>query len=164
MARRVTRYSPIKLPIAAGRTTTFVYVDPGNQTDTELRHWRESHEKLWNAIRARNFRVHVAGITQTIEDSTRASILLKSWALEKRVGGIFGEGRTVELTEELKEIHRAVEQNTDSVLSRYGGEIGAMSRHGEIRRILDNKAAHHVRIDTYEIWNSRRVAPRHDPD
>ena len=31
----VTRYFNLKLPIAGGRTTTFVYVDPGNGTSTE---------------------------------------------------------------------------------------------------------------------------------
>ena len=33
----LTRYFPLKLPIAAGRTVTFVYVDPGNNSSTELR-------------------------------------------------------------------------------------------------------------------------------
>ena len=42
----LTRYFPLKLPIAAGRTVTFVYVDPGNDTIAELRHWA-SHTSMF---------------------------------------------------------------------------------------------------------------------
>lgn len=163
----VVRYFNLRLPIGLRpeqRQFVFVYVDPGNQTDTELRHWGVAHEKLWNAMRARKFSVHVAGIASTIEESTRASTILKRWALEKRVGGILGKGRIAELNHELKEITRGVEQNIDSVLSRYGGSIDAIARYGEIQNILENKAVHCPRIDTYEIWNSRRIVPRNDPD
>ena len=156
-------YFSLRLPIglrAKQRQFVFVYVDQGNQTDTELRHWGVAHEKLWNAMRARKFSVHVVGIGRTIVESTRASTLLRRWALEKRAGGILGKGRIAELNHELREITRGVEQDIDSVLSRYGGSIGAIARYGEIENILENRPAHHVRIDTCEIWNSRRVVPR----
>ena len=38
-AGSVSRYFHLKLPIAGGPATTFVYVDPGNNTSTELRNW-----------------------------------------------------------------------------------------------------------------------------
>ena len=167
VGRDSIRYFNLKLPLAIRpekRQFVFVYVDPGNGTDTELRHWGESHEKLWNAMRARNYSVHVAGIAMTIEDSTRTSAILKRWAQEKRVGGVLGKSRIAELKHELREITRGVEQNTDSILSRYEGSIGAIARYGEIENILENRAEHFVRIDTYEIWNSRRIGPRAQTD
>ena len=42
-----TRYFTLKLPIACdAKTATFVYVDPGKDTDTELRSWGVAHEWL----------------------------------------------------------------------------------------------------------------------
>ena len=38
-AGSVTRYFNLKPPVAGGPTTTFVCVDPGNGTSTEMRHW-----------------------------------------------------------------------------------------------------------------------------
>ena len=46
-AGNVTRYFPLKLPVAGGPVCTFVYVDPGNDTATELRHWGQAHEHVW---------------------------------------------------------------------------------------------------------------------
>ena len=48
------RYFALKLPIACeAKTATFVYVDPGKDTDTELRSWGDSHEWLWRALRSK---------------------------------------------------------------------------------------------------------------
>ena len=42
---------------------TFVYVDPGNDTITEMRHWGQSHEHVWAGITASTgCTVHVAAI------------------------------------------------------------------------------------------------------
>ena len=49
-----TRYFSLKLPIAvAAKTATFAYVDPGNDTDTELRSWGAAHQWLWKALRGK---------------------------------------------------------------------------------------------------------------
>ena len=54
---RQTRYFALKLPIAvAAKTATFAYVDPGKDTDTELRSWGAAHEWLWRALRGKVFR------------------------------------------------------------------------------------------------------------
>ena len=50
--RKQNRYYALKLPIAVdAKTAIFVYVDPGNTTDTELRSWGAAHEWLWRALR-----------------------------------------------------------------------------------------------------------------
>ena len=50
----IPRYFAFKLPIAVDeRTATFVYVDAGQSTDSELRAWGVAHAPLWAALRAR---------------------------------------------------------------------------------------------------------------
>ena len=51
-----TRYFALKLPIAVdAKTATFAYVDPGKDTDTELRSWGAAHEWLWRALRRERY-------------------------------------------------------------------------------------------------------------
>ena len=58
-----TRYFALKLPIAADtKTATFAYVDPGKDSDTELRSWGAAHEWLWRALRLKGIEVHVVVI------------------------------------------------------------------------------------------------------
>ena len=85
-----TRYFALKLPIAvAAKTATFVYVDPGKDTDTELRSWGAAHEWLWRALRGKGIQVRavVIGADHT---ATRRS---KGGAPELEQGS-GGTGRT----------------------------------------------------------------------
>ena len=57
------RYFAFKLPIAVDdQAATFVYVDPGQTTDSELRAWGVAHAPLWTALRARTFAVQVVAV------------------------------------------------------------------------------------------------------
>ena len=57
------RYFALKLPIAVDeQAATFVYVDPGQRTDSELRAWGRAHMPLWAALRARTFAVQVVAV------------------------------------------------------------------------------------------------------
>ncbi len=57
------RYFALKLPIAANaNSATFAYVDPGKDTDAELRSWGDSHEWLWRALRLKGIEVQVVVI------------------------------------------------------------------------------------------------------
>ena len=82
-AGSVTRYFPLKLPLAGGRISTFVYVDPGNGTSTELRHWGRAHEHLWAGMRERGITIHVAAIGVNPAADTRARAVLEGWAREE---------------------------------------------------------------------------------
>ena len=82
-AGTLTRYFPLKLPIAAGRTVTFVYVDPGNDTITEMRHWGQSHEHVWAGIRKHGMQVHVAAIALHSKAEKRARSVLNGWARDR---------------------------------------------------------------------------------
>ncbi|MDE2927096.1 MAG: hypothetical protein OXT71_11920 [Acidobacteriota bacterium] len=55
-----SRHFPRKLPLAVEEDrATFVYVDPGRDTDSELPSWGAAHARLWAALRARKRPVHV---------------------------------------------------------------------------------------------------------
>ena len=57
------RYFALKMPLAVEpEIVTFVYVDPGHQTHTELYSWGAAHGPLWDALREKGRRVRVIGI------------------------------------------------------------------------------------------------------
>ena len=57
------RYFALKLPLAVDtETVTFVYIDPGHQTDRELYSWGAAHGPLWDALRKKGRQVRVIGI------------------------------------------------------------------------------------------------------
>ncbi len=72
------RYFALKLPIAIdARAATFVYVDAGQSTDSELRAWGVAHAPLWAALRARTFAVHVVAVGTGVKAAERAAPVLK---------------------------------------------------------------------------------------
>ena len=76
-----TRYFALKLPIAVDtKTATFTYVDPGKDTDTELRSWGDSHEWLWRALRLKGIEVHVVVIGADHKATIRAEAALNTWS------------------------------------------------------------------------------------
>ena len=61
---QIPRYFAFKLPIAVDeQAATFVYVDAGQSTDSELRAWGVAHAPLWAALRARTFAAHVVAVS-----------------------------------------------------------------------------------------------------
>ena len=75
------RYFALKLPLAVDpEIVTFVYVDPGHQTDRELYSWGAAHGPLWDALRKKGRQVRVIGIG--VENTTvdRADRVLERWA------------------------------------------------------------------------------------
>ena len=78
--RKIPRYFAFKLPIAVDeQAATFVYVDAGQSTDSELRAWGVAHAHLWDALRARTFAVHIVAVGTGVEAAERAPPVLKSW-------------------------------------------------------------------------------------
>ena len=60
-----SRHFPRKLPLAVEEDrATFVYVDPGRDTDSELPSWGAAHARLWAALRARKRPVHVVAVAR----------------------------------------------------------------------------------------------------
>ena len=74
------RYFDLKLPVAVdAQTATFVYVNPKQSTDSELRAWGVDHAPLWAALRARAFTVHVVAVGLGADAARQAAPVLERW-------------------------------------------------------------------------------------
>ena len=94
---RQKRYFALKLPVAVdSETATFIYVDPGNDTDTELRSWGAAHGRLWAAIQEKGLQVRVVAVAGDHEPAERAETVLATGLGRHRTEEAeraFGEGR-----------------------------------------------------------------------
>ena len=152
------RYFPLKLPIADGPVCTFVYVDPGNDTATELRHWGQAHEHVWSIMRKCGFKIHVAAVPLNHAADERARNVLNGWARDRE--GVRGENsREADLREELDAVSSVVDYPTPETIAPYGSLKAASLRQLELKDLLENPLPYRIRIDTFEIWRSRRIFP-----
>ena len=151
------RYLALKMPVAGDtESVTFAYVDPGHQTDTELRSWGAAHGPLWDALRTKGRQVRVIGIA--VENTTvdRTARLLEAWAAAEP--GTPAEGLTVK--QEIKAIHEAITRRDQEFLAQYGGFGGAGRRSVELQRLPEAKITEGVSIDDYSTWRAVRFADR----
>ena len=70
-----------------------------------------------------------------------------------------GSWRKEELWEEYDAVSRAVKHGDARVLDRYGGFDRTSRRYVELKDMLAKPLPYHIRIDTFEIWRSRRIFP-----
>ena len=157
-----TRYFALKLPIAVdAKTATFAYVDPGKDTDTELRSWGAAHEWLWRALRGKGLRVHAVVIGADHKATMRAKAALRSWS--NRAGQRdeqIAEGPTQDdpaVKAELQYIENAISNLDTELMAKYGGFQGASKHLIELKTLPKSKGATGVSIDGYETWVSRRL-------
>ena len=152
------RYFALKLPLAVDpEIVTFVYIDPGHQTDRELYSWGAAHGPLWEALRKKGKQVRVLGIA--IENATldRTARVLEAWAAVDP--GTSDEGLTVK--QEIKAIDDAMTHSDENFLAQYGGFAEAARRSVELQRRPETKLTEGVSIDDYSTWRAVRFA---DPD
>ena len=157
-----TRYFVLKLPIAVEtQTATFAYVDPGNDTDTELRSWGAAHRQLWGALRKKGRAVHVLVIGADHNATRRAETALQSWSNGASEQGIHtAEGPTQDdppVKAEIQYIENALIKFDTVIIEKYGGVKGASKRLIELKSLPRSKGATGVSIDGYENWVSRRL-------
>ena len=158
----LTRYFPLKLPIAAGRTVTFVYVDPGNDTITEMRHWGQSHQHVWSVMRERGIKIHLAAIGINPDADNRARAVLAGWAHDNTGANGGSNGRSpqaAELQKEIDALSRALDTFDSKVLRRFGGFTRAGARYRSLRGMAANPTSAAIRIDTFEVSRSWRIYP-----
>ena len=149
------RYFALKLPIAAGpETVTFAYVDPGHETDSELRSWGWAHGPLWDALRKKGRQVRVIGIAAGNETVDRMDRVLRVWA--STAPKETGEGRTVK--QEIKAIGEAMTHGDEDFLAQYGGFAAAGRRLAELQRLPEARVTEGVSIDGYSTWRATRFA------
>ena len=161
-AGSVARYFHLKLPIAGGPATTFVYVDPGNNTSTELRNWGWAHQHVWSVMRERGIKIHLTAIGINPDADNRARAVLAGWAHDNTGanGGSNGPSpHAAELQKEINELSRALDTFDSKVLARFGGFTRAGARYRSLRGMVANPAAAAIRIDTFEVWRSWRIYP-----
>ena len=152
------RYFALKLPLAVDpETVTFAYVDPGHQTDTELRSWGAAHGPLWDALRKKGRQVRVIGIA--VENATvdRADRVLETWAAAEP-GTSDEEGLTAK--QEIKAIQDALIHQDLEFFVRYGGQGPAMKRAAALINMPQANVTEGVSIDDYSTWRAVRFADR----
>ena len=149
------RYFALKLPLAAGlETVTFAYVDPGHETDSELRSWGWAHGPLWDALRKKGRQVRVIGIAAGNETVDRTAQVLSVWA--STAPKETGEGPSVK--QEIKAIGEAMTHNDEDFLVQYGGFAAAGRRSAELQRLPEAWVTEGVSIDDYSTWRATRFA------
>ena len=151
------RYFALKLPLAVDpEIVTFVYINPGHQTDRELYSWGAAHGPLWDALRKKGRQVRVIGIA--VENATvdRTARVLEAWAAAEP--GTPDEGLTVK--QEIKAIDEAMVGEDEEFLARYGGFAKAGRRSVELQRLPQAKVTEGVSIDDYSTWRAVRFADR----
>ena len=157
-----TRYFALKLPIACdAKSATFVYIDPGNNTDTELRSWGAAHEWLWRALRGKGIKVQVVAIGLDFDDTIRSETALKRWSkgAGKQVEQI-AEGPTQDdpkVKAEMQLIENAILKVDTIFMAKYGGVQAASMRLLALRKLPKSKVEPEASIDSYEIWVSSRL-------
>ena len=149
------RYFALKLPLAVDpETVTFIYVDPGHQTDSELRSWGSAHGPLWDALRNKGRQVRVIGIAAENEIVDRTVRVLRVWASAPAKEA--GEGLT--LQQEIKRIDTALRRNDGKVLAEYGGFNAALKKGAELESLPEAKVTEGVSIDDCETWRATRFS------
>ena len=143
----IPRYFAFKLPIAVDeRAATFVYVDAGQSTDSELRAWGVAHAPLWAALRARTFAVHVVAVGTGVDAAERAAPVLKHWTQNGAgQGAADPAGPTKadpDIRQEIARLEKAITAGNRELL-RAGRRIRQGGRSSRLLATTPRRHAHH---------------------
>ena len=157
-----TRYFALKLPIAAdANSATFAYVDPGNDTDTELRSWGGAHEWLWRALRGKGIEVRAVVIGADYKATIRAEPPLKMWSRRAAVQSSQRANGTSrnhpDVNAEIRSIENAVLSGETDIIAKYGGLQGVSERLGYLKNLPKANSTVGPTIDDYQTWVSDRL-------
>ena len=159
------RYFALKLPIAIDeRAATFVYVDAGQSTDSELRAWGVAHAPLWAALRARTFAVHVVAVGTGVDAAERAAPVLKRWTQNgDGQGAADPVGPTKadpDIRQEIARLEKAITAGNRELLRAAGGFDKAADRLVFLQQLPDGTpttATARGAIDRFTIWPTVRL-------
>ena len=163
--RKIPRYFAFKLPIAVDeQVATFVYVDAGQSTDSELRAWGVAHAPLWAALRARTFAVHIVAVGTGVEATERAAPVLKSWTQDgDGQGAADPAGQTKadpEIRQEIARLEQAITAGNRDLLRAAGGFDTAADRLELLQQLPDGTpttATARGAIDRFTLWPTVRL-------
>ena len=159
------RYFALKLPIAVDeQAATFVYVDAGQSTDSELRAWGIAHAPLWAALRARTFAVRVVAVGTGAEAADRAAPVLTRWTQDgDGQGAADPSGPTKadpDIRQEIARLEDAISGGNRPLLHAFGGFDTAADRLTELLELPDGtptKTTARGAIDRFTIWSTVRL-------
>lgn len=151
------RYFPLKLPIALDEArATFVYCDPGRDTDKELLYWGRSHARLWTALRQAGREVHVVAVARDHSRQQRAHKVLLRWTAPGAAAEF--QPLTPDEKEKIRCIEQAIYANDQKYLAQYGGSTQALDyRQMLVERPAAPPAKNRIRIDQGKAWRSPRI-------
>ena len=160
-----TRFFALKLPIAVDATAaTFVYVDPGQTTDSELRAWGKAHAPLWAALRARTCAVQVVAVGADPSAADRAEKVLRPWTIDgDEPAEASSAGPTKadpDVQQELAALEQVIVHGDHHTLQAYGGVKAVSKRLLALRRLPDGRpttAHRRGAIDRYATWSTTRL-------
>ena len=159
---RQVRYFAHKLPIAvAAESATFAYVDPGKDTDKELRSWGDSHEWLWRTLREKGIEVRAVAIGADYGATVRAEAALQTWSKRaadpnsQRANGSTRNDPAVQA--EIQHLKNAVLTMNMEVLMKHGGVQGISKRIKALKDLPKSAGSAGVTIDRFETWVSDRL-------
>ena len=155
----------LKFPVAVdAKAATFVYVDSGQSTDSELRAWGVAHAPLWAALRTRTFAVHVVAVGPGAAAADLAASVLTHWTRD-------GDGQGApdlttptkadpDIRQELVRLDTAIRAGDMQVLNAAGGWHTAADRLLELRELPEGtptKTTAKGAIDRYSTWSTVRL-------
>ena len=147
------RYFHIKMPIAVEpERATFVYIDPGMGTHTELHSWGAAHRKLWDKLREAGRRIELVAVAWEQHVLDRAERVLTSW-----------RGRSITDAEQQAIMLRQAIADADwETLERHGGFDAAVKKVLEVEEQSTSNNDPGM-IDDFRLWGSRRCRQTHAP-
>ena len=160
------RYFALKLPIAVDeQAATFVYVDAGQTTDSELRAWGLAHAPLWAALRARTFAVQVVAVGTGAEAADRAAPMLTRWTQDGDGQGASGPrradpSRPGNPSRELARLKTALTTGNRQMLREWGTFEKAADRILQLEELpagTPTKTTARGAIDRFTIWSTVRL-------
>ena len=159
------RYFALKLPIAVDEhAATFVYVDAGQTTDSELRAWGLAHAPLWAALRARTFAVHIVAVGTGAEAADRAAPVLTRWTRDGDGQGVADpDGPTQadpEIRQEIARLKTALTTGNRQMLREWGTFEKAADRILYLEALpagTPTRTTARGAIDRFSIWSTVRL-------
>ena len=157
-----TRYFALKLPTACdAKSATFVYVDPGKDTDTELRSWGAAHEWLWRALRSKGVAVRAIAVGTDYKATIRAEAPLQTWCQRAQDKSSPQTERPYrndpEVRSEIQRIEDALLTGDRATIDKYEGVRGITRRLRELKDLPKTSGSFGPTIDGYETWVSDRL-------
>lgn len=144
-------FAPWKLPFAGGvERATFVYADPGRESDSELARWARAHAPLWSELRDRGVHVDIAVLARTLSGAARA----RSWLdARSRTRADISPAKDEERWQRLE---TALRTRDPDLVDAEGGFMAVVRAHGALMR--QRRSGSKLPIDGFTTRVASRVA------